>query len=194
MTIMDDLSQAPDLYDTPTTDEDREAFKVDALAKAVWAARKLRDVQLRRREIAAVVDAEVERAQAWGAVRDETLARDAAFFERLLTDYALWVREQSGGRQKSVSTPYATVRTTTAGGGWEVDPDAVLSWAEKAHPELVKTETKFRISDAKRALTATDDGQVIDPATSEVVPGIRVKPSALTAKVTVDLSGSGKVE
>ena len=47
MTIMDDLSQAPDLYDTPTTDEDREAFKVDALAKAVWAARKLRDVQLR---------------------------------------------------------------------------------------------------------------------------------------------------
>ena len=68
------------------------------------------------------------------------------------------------------------------------------SLATRGTTELVKTETKFRISDAKRALTATDDGQVIDPATSEVVPGIRVKPSVLTAKVTVDMSGSGKVE
>jgi len=189
MTIMDDLSQAPDLYEVPATDGDREAFRVDVLAKAVWAARKLRDVQLQRREIASVVAAEVERAQAWGAARDETLARDAAFFERLLADYALWVRAQSNGRQKSVTTPYATVRTGPSGGGWEIDPDTVLSWARTNRPELVKVEEKFALAAAKRALTATGDGTVIDPATSEVVPGVRVKPSVLSAKVTVDLSG-----
>jgi hypothetical protein len=188
MTAVDDLTSAPDLYEVPVTDADREGFRVDVLGKAVWASRKLRDVQLRRREIAAVVAAEVERAQAWGAARDEALARDAAFFEHLLTDYALWVREQSGGRQKSVSTPYATIRTTTVGGGWEVDTDMAITWALAHRPELVKVEERFALGDAKRALTATDDGQVIDTSSGEVVPGIRVKPGALTAKVTVDMS------
>ena len=188
MTAVTDLSDAPDLWEVPTGEE-REAFRVDSLGKAVWAARKFRDVQILRREIATVVAAEVERAQAWGAARDESLSRDAAFFERLLGEYALKVRDQSGGRQKSVTTPYATIQTRPTGGGWEVDSDAAVSWAKTNRPELVQVAEKFLLSDAKRALAATDGGEVIDPTTGTFVPGIKVKPSTVTAKVTVDLSG-----
>mgnify|MGYP006947914988 CR=1 FL=1 len=68
------------------------------------------------------------------------------------------------------------------------DEAALLEWAQATHPELVAVKTTFRREEAKRGasgLVATEDGEVMDAATSELVPGIKVSPRIVTASVTV---------
>jgi len=187
MTGFEPLSQAPDLCEVPESEEARTAFRVDGIATATWACRKLRDVEVQRAKIRATAQAEIDRIQLWAAAQDDALARDAHWFEGLLTDYALRLRADTGGRTKSVSTPYGVVKTRESTVTWDIDQDTVLAWAKTGRPELVKVVESLRLSDAKKALKVAD-GLVIDPATGEAVPGVRILPGGLTASVTVDLS------
>ena len=195
MTIIDDLSQAPDLYDTPTTDEDRVAFKVDGIGTAIWAHRKLAEIERKRKKIRAAVSREIARLEEWADTQEQKLEPDDEFFRNLLTNYALRLRAETNGRTKSFTTPYGTVSTRETTPRWEMsDPQAALSWAKANRPDMVKVTETFALAEAKRSLSDTGAGEIVDPGTGESVPGIRVSPRRLVAKVTVDLSGSGKVE
>lgn len=186
MTLTHDLAAVPDEWEVPAGDEERERFRVEGERQAVWAMRRARDVARRRAEIQAIAEEEIDRIQRWASDADAPLARDARYFEGLLIRYALDVRA-ADPRRKSVTTPYGTVRTRETGGGWTASPEA-LEWARVARPELVKVTETFALSDAKRTLTATEDG-VVDPATGDLVPGITVAPRTVTATVEVVTEG-----
>jgi hypothetical protein len=184
--LSESLAHAVDLRDVPESDELREAYRIDGPGSAAWAMRKLRDARTRQAEVRAVADAEIERVQAWADTEHAKYERDAAWFEGLLTRWALDCRA-ADPRAKSVSTPYGTVTTRETAGAWTVDDAAVLEWARGRRPELVQVRESLRLADAKKALTVAD-GKILDPATGEVVPGIEVGPSRVTA--TVKLAGA----
>lgn len=197
MSLLDELREAPDLYDTPD-DEAREAWRIDGLGRATWAMRKLRDIEAQRAEIRRVVEAEVDRLNQWAVTADAPLARDASFFEGVLSLYALQVRADSPKDKrgeptvKSITTPYGVVQTRESGGGWKATDEA-LEWARKAHPELVETipaTERFKVAAAKVALDVTPVG-VVDPDTGDLVPGITVEPKVVKATVKLLDDGAG---
>jgi Bacteriophage Mu Gam like protein len=179
--LTDSLALAVDLRDVPESDELREAYRIDGPGSAAWAMRKLRDARIRQAEVRAVADAEIERVQAWADTEHAKHERDAAWFESILTRWALDCRA-ADPRAKTVSTPYGTVTTRETAGAWTVDDAVVLAWARASRPELVQVRESLRLADAKRMLTV-DAGKVIDADSGEVVPGIEVGPSRVTAAV-----------
>lgn len=184
MSVADDLYESLEnaSYDqaAPVTDEGREAFRVDGLETAAWCMRKLARVHAQRAEISRVAQAEIDRVEDWASVQDSRWARDAAYFEGLLGRYALEVRA-ADPRQKSVSTPHGTVRTREVGGGWTVTEDAV-DWAEKEHPEWVRSVRSLAVVEARKGLTVTESG-VVDAVSGQLVPGITVAPKVMKASV-----------
>ena len=138
--------------------------------------------------------AHVEAAEAeariteWGIRKGRRGAQYLAFLEEALGRYVLAVRERTGDRVKSLSSPYATVRTREAGGAWKAECEAeVIEWARLACPSAVKVSEKLLVSELKRIPgMRVEDGQVVAPG-GVLVPGIVVTPKVLTA--TVDPEG-----
>ena len=193
MTTVDDVRDAPDLYDVPDTDEARQAWRIGGLREATWAMRKLADIEARRAQVRDVYQAEVDRLDMWLSDQESRLDRDGDFFRSHLEVYALTVRADSPVNSKgeptvkSVPTPYGVVKTSVKGGGWVVSEDAV-EWAKKARPDLVMTKVSetFQVAAAK-ALADLEvvAGGVIDVTTGEAVPGIVVAPKMVVAKVVL---------
>jgi hypothetical protein len=176
------IEELAEPYETPADDAGRAAFTVDGVGKASWAMQKLAALKAARDEVRAVAEAEINRWQDWAAVEDQKLGQNAAWFEAILTAYALRVREESNGRTKTVSTPHGKVSTREAPGEWAVDAATVIEWAWANRPDLVVTKESLALSEAKKALTVAD-GHAIDPTTGEAVPGIEVGPSRMVASV-----------
>ncbi|MFZ5852292.1 MAG: host-nuclease inhibitor Gam family protein [Actinomycetota bacterium] len=169
----------------PPAEAGREHFRIADLAQAAWAMRKLRQAQARIDEVKAVADAEIERVQAWAEAAISGHAKDRAYFEGLLVDYALRCREENP-KVKSLALPGGRVATRESGGGWTaVDMAALVAWAEARHPDLVEVRKNVPLTAAKRALQAAGD-VVVDPDSGEVVPGLAVGPKGITATVTLD--------
>lgn len=178
------LSEAPDDWQIPD-DEHRAGYQLESDRHLTWAMRKLRDRQRRRLDIAAVAQYEMDRVSRWAAEQDERLARDVEFFEAIAKDYALRIRARDP-RRKSVSCPYGQVTTRETSRPWEVDEGAFLLWLKANRPDLVKITEKPSLADAKRALVVKGDG-VMDPNTGELVDGVTVGLSEVTASVLVDV-------
>ena len=183
--VEDDAMEVPD-------EEIREFEQAHAdLAWVTDKARRLRDLQARRAEHGAILQSEIDRLELevsrlrLRAVEiDAPMGRYAEYLTACLTRYALRERERTHGRVKSVKLLFATIKTSTKGGGWTPGPDAV-AWAKANRPELVAESLKT--ADAKRLLTFDEaTGYVIDKATGQAVPGIEVAPKVVTATVDIE--------
>lgn len=182
------LASAPDLFEVPEEDEARERFRVINDRMAAWAMRRLASVQNRRADIQQIAADEKARIDGWAASQLAPLDRDVSYFEALLGEYAIDVRDTDG--RKSVSTPYGVVKTRTVGGGWAItDEAALVEWAKQAHPELVDTVERFALARAKKVLETVGDGTVGDPVRNELVPGLAVKPQDVTTSVEITRPG-----
>lgn len=179
----DDIA-APTL---PTTDEEWATFTVTDDATLTRMIRALRSIQRRRDRVRAMVQPEIDRLEAWATTQDRPLADRAARLEAAVKDYAVSRRTATGGRVKSIATPFGEVRTRESAAGWEVaDADALLAWAKVHAPDLVKVTESVVKADANRAVLVTDDGDVVTKAGGELVPGVKAKPRVLSASVTLE--------
>ena len=193
MTAVDDRPVDYDEDDMEVPEEDIREFE-QAHADLAWVtdkARRLRNLQAKRAEHGAILQAEIDRLEVeLSRLRDRAveidapLARYAEYLESCLTSYALRERERTHGKVKSVKLLFATIKTSTKGGGWTPGPEAV-EWAKANRPELVAES--LRTADAKRVLTFDETtGLVIDKATGSTVPGITVAPRTITATVDIE--------
>jgi phage host-nuclease inhibitor protein Gam len=150
-----------------------EGFKVDDDEKAEWAVRKLSRIRRKQAENKAIHEAELQRISEWLKTVNDALERDAAYFEAVLTPYAL--TERSKGR-KSLVLPHGTIKTT--GGRPKIEfesEETFIEWAKTNDPELIRTKHEIN----KKALNdlITDDYQVISTQ-GEIIPGTKVIPPA----------------
>jgi hypothetical protein len=177
----------PDPDEGPATEEDREAWLVDGIGRATWAMEKVRGIALEQQRIEQLTAARVERLQSWAAGQIQALQHDRDFFEGKLKQYALDVRA-ANPRRTTVSTAFGVVETRSAAGGWQIDREVAIAWAKEHRPDLVKVEESFVLSQAKKVLEVAD-GEVVDPDTGVVVPGVIPGQRSTTARVKVDLGG-----
>ena len=148
-----------------------EGFKVDDDEKAEWAVRKLARIRRKQAENKAIFEAELERISEWLKTVNEALEGDAAYFEAVLTPYAL--QERSNGR-KSLVLPHGTVKTTAGRPKIEFESEEnFIEWAKTNDLELVRVKHEIN----KKVLNdlITDDYQVISTQ-GEIIPGLKVVP------------------
>lgn len=173
------------------------AFRLDSDRMASWAARKRAAAEDRIREVQELAAAEVDRITAWAESQITTPARDMAFFDTVLLDYARRQREELD--RKSVSTPYGTVKSKEVPATYEVtDEAAFLVWAKANRPELVQTVEKVSKVELKKRVAidvqevSTEDEEapvatmstVTDTETGEVLPGLTAVPARITYWIT----------
>ena len=106
----------------------------------------------------------------------------------LLACVQLWALRdwERRGRRQQIKLLYCTVKPSSSGGGWTATGEA-LEWARRNRPELVKVAETLKTVEAKRVLTFDEaTGLVVDPRTSETVPGITVAPRTVTATVDIE--------
>jgi len=179
-----------DLADAPQSPEEWAALDVTDDAILTRLLRWATAIQRRRDRVQALVQPEIDRLEVWAAEQDAPLRERLALVEEAAKRYALDRRAATGDKVKSIATPYGKAATSTAGGGWEIaDADALIKWAQTARPDLVRVPApEFLLADAKRVLAAVDKaagGDVFDPATGDLVPGLKTVPQEVRAKVTL---------
>ena len=175
----------------PGPDVPEGTVTVLADESAAWEwMRRLVGVRAKRARISRLAQAEIDRVGAWATAKDGPLAESEAHLTAALEDYALRRRQDTGGKVKSVDTPYGRIETSTSPGGWErADEVALLSFVERWLPDAVRVpptpSPKVDLPTLKRAAQAQDDGSVVFLATGEVVPGVKALPGSVTATVKI---------
>lgn len=158
-------------------------YRINGDKEALWALRKLKAAQAKIADNNAAADEERLLIQQWLEEVNASLERDANFFEGLLRDYALRCREDENDGRKSIKLPGGTIRTRAGSTSVVVDnPDAFIEWAEANDPELVRVKKEPNLSQIREVVTTTDDGSVIT-ADGEIVPGLGLKTSEVSATV-----------
>lgn len=146
-----------------------EGFVVDDDEKAEWAVRKLSRIRRKQAQNKAIYEAELERISEWLKTVNESLERDALYFEAVLTPYAL--QERSNGR-KSLVLPHGTVKTTAGRAKIEFESeDGFVDWAKTNDPNLLRVKHEIN----KKVLNdlITEDLKVISTQ-GEIIPNVRV--------------------
>jgi Bacteriophage Mu Gam like protein len=165
-----------------------DRFMVDDDHKADWALRTLGQLDVQKRQRAALVVAEMERLQTWQAHEDRQAAHFTDYLAMLLRPYydQLKAEGKVSARHKSYRLPHGTLTTRQAPIEWEVDEATLLAWAEATHPEVIRVTKapawniiKPKLIPARDAPLAEATMAVIDTQMGEVrvvpVPGVRVK-------------------
>lgn len=167
-----------------------QRFRITDDSAATWAMRKLRHVKRRQAENVNLADQEYQRIAEWVEAVNAPLHREVAYFEGLLTEYAIRCRQNPEDGRKSISTPAGKVSTRENAPKWSVEADEFLPWAREHRPDLIRVKEEPALSLIKEAfkdgpsvaatgVAITDDG--------EVVPGIAIAESETTVSVQPDL-------
>lgn len=163
---------------------DGERFKVDGPRTAEWALRKLARIRGYLAENDQIALEEIKKITDWITDANAALGADAAFFEGLLED---WHRRELADdpARKSIKLPNGTLKSRKTPEGIEVtDADALIDWAEaNGHPEIRRVKVEVDKVAARKVLGTTPEGQVFDPSTGEIVPGVEGRPSEVRYSV-----------
>ena len=95
--------------DQETGVEEKERFVVDNEQKANWALRKIKQLQEKQKENAALAASEIRRIAEWERDVNGELQNNINFFTRLLSDYHRQVLEQDP-KAKTIKLPYGTLK------------------------------------------------------------------------------------
>ena len=152
-----------------------EAFTIDNLEKANWAFRKMAALNAKIAEKEELAAAEQERITNWLENGTKADKESIQFFEKLLTDYYITLRAEDP--KARLTTPYGRVTSRKLQPKWEFEEEKAVKYFRENYPEIVKaviTET-FSKADAKKLLSFTEDGIVVDEY-GEIVEFARVTP------------------
>ena len=161
--------------DQETGVEEKERFVVDNEQKANWALRKIKQLQEKQKENAALAASEIRRIAEWERDVNGELQNNINFFTRLLSDYHRQVLEQDP-KAKTIKLPYGKLKMRAQQPEYIRDNDKLLAWLEskgtigKAYIKITKSP---HWGELKKRLRIAGD-RMVDPETGEVVPGVEV--------------------
>jgi hypothetical protein len=161
-----------------------EGFRVDTPEQAAWAMRKYRRLAQKKAQYAALAEAERHRIQAWEERVSASVQSNMDFFGSHLEAYA--IRERARGA-KSVEFPDGSIKTRQTGASYEVDRAVFVDWASEAKRDDLLRVTLAPDMTAIKSAVVVDGGQVLDPSTGEVIPGLAPTPERVSVKIEPDL-------
>lgn len=147
----------------PEVPEERERFKIESKDQAIWALRKIAQAKANQDENTQAAQAEIDRITAWRDEENEKLQRSISFFESLLHEFFLQLRE-SDPKLKTMKLPHGTIKMRKQQPQYEYDEEILLSWAKENLPEAVVIKESVAKTPVKKHIQET----------GEVVPGVTI--------------------
>lgn len=185
----------PDLSDDAT----RDAWRIDGERTAGWAMRKLAQALRAEQRIVDQANDRIALIEQWRDQAIEQPRRDAEFFLGRLREWRDRL-DAEGDQPRTIRLPEGTIgrRKTPDSVEW-VDADLFTAWCERnEEPDLVSVVRKPRADRVKDLIRAErfaviadpdrdNELVVVDTATGEEVPGVRLRVGGERIDVRPDL-------
>ena len=170
----------------PTGFENPNAFTINNDDEALWAMRRLAQAQRRIDEVKRQAQVELDRINAWVEANTTSNSQTVDYFERILGDYLMRVRENDTDGRKSLDFPDGKVTSRVVAPKVEVtDLDVFLSWAEHyGKDEWVRVKREANLAEIKKFVDYAD-GAVLDPTTGIAVEGLAPVEGGISTSVKV---------
>lgn len=164
-----------------------EGFAIDNDAKANWAIKKIKEATAEADRLKAIVKAEREELDAKEQAIDDKLENDTKYLKSLLYGYFETVEHKQSKTQESYKLLDGSLvfKKPTLKIVKPEDDSALVAYLEKSAPEYVETVKKAQWGEFKKALTITDDGEVVNTATGEKVEIVKIEESEAVFDVKV---------
>lgn len=147
----------------PEAPEEKERFRIETKDQAAWALRKMSRIQAEIEENNQVTQAEIERIISWRDEENEKLERSISFFEGLLYEYFMALRQEDP-KLKTMKLPHGTLKMRAQQPQYEYDEEILLSWAKENLPEAVVIKESVAKTLVKKHIQET----------GELVPGVTI--------------------
>jgi hypothetical protein len=162
-----------------------DGFRVDTPEQASWTMRKYRALAQKRARHIALADAERARIDAWQERVVASVESQMDFYASHLEGYAMKQRAQGA---KTLEFPDGAIKTRQTGVTYEIDKARFCEWADEAKREDLLRVTVSPDMAAIKKTVVVDQGQVIDPSSGEVIPGLMPVPDRVSVKIEPDLT------
>lgn len=181
-------------------------FRIDSKEMAIWALRKLANIERNRNDSRTAAQAEIERIQAWLADEEKKADQERGFFEFHLEDYHRRVLAENP-KAKTIKLPHGELQLRTQQPDYEKNDNVLLFWAMKnmrhliTFPNWIRPDPKLDWAELKKTIEVKETpvinqetGEVIDrklvainQETGEIVPGLVVikRPARFNIKLNL---------
>jgi len=168
------------------TNTEDTTFAINNDDEALWAMRRLAVAQRRIDEVKRLAQIELDRINLWVSDKSRSSEHEIEYFERVLGDYLLRVRDNELDGRKKLDFPDGTISSRVSPPKVSVeDAEAFLAWAEaNGHDEWVRVKREADVATIKKVVDFSGDS-VIDPVTGEVVAGLSHVEGGVTVSVKV---------
>jgi hypothetical protein len=162
-TMSVNLIDTVESFGIPEDQEQRERFKIESKDQAIWALRKIAQAKANQDENTQAAQAEIDRIAVWRNEENEKLQRSVSFFESLLHEYFMQLREDDP-KLKTVKLPHGSLKMRAQQPQYEYDEDQLLPWAKGNLPEAVVVKESIAKTPVKKHIRET----------GEMVPGVTI--------------------
>ena len=162
------------------------AFAINNDDEALWAMRRLAQAQRRIDEVKRQAQVELDRINSWVEANTVANGQTVEYFERILGDYLMRVRENDADGRKSLDFPDGKVTSRVVAPKVEVtDLDLFLSWAEhNEKDEWVRVKREANLAVIKQGVDYAE-GAVLDPTTGVAIEGLAPVEGGISTSVKV---------
>ena len=169
-------------YEIDEQDESKESFRIVDDSGAVWAMRKLSEVNTTIETNKKIAESERDRIDSWLEKVNAKRALSANYFIGILEDYGRRQRAEEG--RKSIKLPHGVVTSRISSAKIKVeDVELFLKWAEtNSLEDLIRVKKEPAVSNFKTVLEISGD-KVIHTPTGEIVEGVIVTPESINFSV-----------
>lgn len=163
--------------------EEKERFRITDLETANWAFKKIKENEeiIERNDTFAA--SEKEKIDQWLESENKSNKESIEFFEGLLTEYYMELKEEDP--KARLSTPYGKVTSRKRQPKYTFDDNKVLDYLEKENPELITISKKYNKTEMKKILNVTDDFRAVDE-NGEIVDFVLIQPQSDSITIKTD--------
>ncbi|MBR5678015.1 MAG: host-nuclease inhibitor Gam family protein [Paludibacteraceae bacterium] len=165
---------------------EEEVFVIDNDNKANWAIKKIRESAAEADRLKAIITAEREDLDSKEKAVNDKFEQETGYLKTLLYQYFNTVAHKATKTQEtyklldgSLVYKKPTIKIAMP------DDEKLVAYLEQNAPMLVKTVKKAAWGEFKKNLTISDDGNVVDTTTGEVVDFIGTEESEASFDVRV---------
>ncbi|KXS41408.1 MAG: Mu-like prophage host-nuclease inhibitor protein Gam [Candidatus Frackibacter sp. T328-2] len=162
-------------------DADQERFRIENDGQADWALEKIRDLKEKQKENEelaeerkAPLEKKIAKIEAWQDQQNEKLQDNIEYFEGILTEYAMKLKEDDEDL-KTHSLPFGKLRFRKQRPKWKYHESMLLNSLKKAgRDDLIKIKESVDKRELKKQVDVAGS-QVVDLETGEIIEGVEVQ-------------------
>ena len=151
--------------------EESGEFRITDDLMADWAVEKINAARAERDRLVSLVQEKMEQLQEKRQLYMSNFEDNTSYLRAKLMDYFMTVKTQDTKTMKKYKLVSGTLVLKKQQPLYERDEAALMGWAEKTVPELVKVKKEVSWADLKKEADVSGDKLLLD---GEIIPGVTV--------------------